>query len=698
MKTATNHNFWNTCLRIRRLWLLSFVFLVVGSLATFSIVSATGQEQGTSADSVPNTANASSSTNYWPQQLGNYWIFSLKGFDGIEVINWSLNFRGKSTGINASPKLNCTSTQINRMMNAVNTKTAWVVYPSSGLNRFVSSRYVAFYKESEVAYHGPKYCNLSPDPPNSWNLQWYMNNPVYDSASNNRWIGSQGGMRMNRSTTNLVQNSDIAQYGNFPKSLTLYNGNGRYPKTTSHYDTSQNKWIPDNPSQTGLPGYSYLPLSSIPYQANTVNAVVPDFVYDFGMGYGPTHTEFAWRMSTYMNMSFTGKLTWNLEYLDLQAADILSQQSLGSTGIPATAKVLGVIFFEPNYKNEPALVENDEIPCEAYYFVPNVGPVKVSHSIVSVLPNDPTLSKTRQLCYYLYRNEINKSQARKGQPYVTFTDLAGYMSGIQANYYSYPVNSMELVAYKIYADPSADSYGFDSPTEASLMDAPQPNSQIYIKNGKYWIYTPNGLLYSEGSIQTAWLGKAYPCSINGATVYPWSNNGPDGLEYGADLLTNTGRKGIVINDGCYWLHNPGDSLPGPFYEYGRVSDYFPGYSARFGNDTNNLSISGTGIGQILLVKDGYYMYYRKVNGAMQLGQQGYLYELSGWSTSSPTVSGVHPIVPDAMMYGAVLNQSYNELPGYPIPSAQQLIVFQKGAIWVRYGISGPWETWNGQLR
>jgi len=639
-----------------------------------------------------------SSNNYWPQQLGNYWILSLNAFDETELRNWAANFRGNRTGVSGTiTHLNCTEADFDEMLGAAGSRAAWSIYPTSGFNRFVSSRYVTFYKESEVAYHAPKYCNLLDEPSNSWNLQWYMNNPVFDAASNNTWMGSQGGIRILRSATDMVQNNDIAQHGDFPKSTTLYNGSGRYPQTSAHYDAVKEQWVPDSAAQTGLTGYSYLPLSFTPYQTNTLNSVVTDFSYDFGMGYGPTYTNFTWRMNTYLNMSYTGKLTWNMEYLKLQAADILSEQALLSTTIAPTATVFGVVFYEPYYRNRPSLVENDEAACEAYYFIPDVGPVRISHSIVAVLPgDDASLSKTTQFCYYLYRDEINKSQERKGLPPVDFSGLADNMDEIQLNYYHYPVNTMELVAYKVYTDPTADRYGFDSPA-ASLMDIPQPNSQIYIKNGNYWIYTPDGLLYMEGKIQDAWSSKAPACSINGGDLYPWSNGGPDGLEYGPDFLTNTGRKGIIINDGCYWLHSPGDAA-GPFFEHGLVRDYFPEYFAQFGDDTDDLAVSGTGNGQMLLVKDGYYMYYQKVGEAMQLGLHGYLRDLSGWNTSPPTISGVRPLTPDAMMYGPILSQSYNDLPDYAIPAENQLIVFQQGAIWVRYGFSGPWETWNGQLR
>jgi len=70
----------------------------------------------------------------------------------------------------------------------------------------------------------------NPMPP--WNLQWYMNNPEYDPASGMTWMGSQGGIRLNRSaTTTVTATTGFGAAGAFPESTDLNSGAGRYPHT-----------------------------------------------------------------------------------------------------------------------------------------------------------------------------------------------------------------------------------------------------------------------------------------------------------------------------------------------------------------------------------------------------------------------------------------------------------------------------------
>ena len=380
-----------------------------------------------------------------------------------------------------------------------------------------------------------------------------------------------------------------------------------------------------------LPGYSYLPLSQTPSNPNTAEEVVPDFAYSFGMGAGKgTFDTFSDSLNLYLNDTFNGRLDWEMEFITLRASDIFTAPAAISptNTITPGAPVLGVLIFEPYFRHTETLTAYTEIACEAYYFIPDVGPVKITSTMVATPPGDGAnqLRETRQICFYQFRDEINRSQAYKNQPPVHFTTFNARKQDIDSNHYSTFLNTMLLTSYKVHRNPAAGPYGFDSPA-ASLMDIPAPNVQIYIANERFWMYKPDGLLFIEGRIKDHWQ-KENPagctptvCSSNPATltslpVFPWSYGKPDDLEYGADVLAVTGQRGVIINHGYYWLHNPGNSFP----QAGKVGELFPGYSTShgkdgipFGDDTSNLSISNTGAGQLLLVKDGHYMYYQKIH-------------------------------------------------------------------------------------
>jgi len=672
-----------------------FIFIIIFSAIMADYI----RRRNFETDSNAQSQNSSVAANYWPMELGNYWIFEVSEFNDKQFDLWKKNFKGNNTGVNAiSPNLplNCNSSDTCTSSNVIGTKVAMVVNPTSGLNRFSTSRYVQWYKESPCAYHGPKYCNLIAGAPNSWNLQWYMRNPVEYSGQS--WLGSEGGIRFNRAvknglleqsgSSNLERASEVGRFGKFPKSTTFNSGAGRFPQ-----------------KNTGFPGYSYLPLNKIINMPDTRSEVKTDFSYTFGMGSfindtnqntDPNNT-FRLGRNSLINTVHQYDLGFDLEYVELKASDVLTRNK---NLLSPNTDVLEVIFFEP-------VAGSKESACEAYYFAKNVGPIKMTHSIVADLPGDDARrDKTRQLCFSLFKDDFQKEAARKKTYLPNFAVLDSHKTAINNMEYTYPKNSFELITVNRKVNPTSDALGFHSPTAASVSDLAGPNSQMYIANGRYWIYDKNGVLYMEGSIEDAWKLRNPKGMINKETrqtIFPWTDKSPDAIEYEGDIPKVFGSKGIIVNNGFYWLHNPNTSLPFDANKTGSVIDLFPAYTSIFGNSTDNLGLSSTGFGQVLLTKDGKYAYYAQGSGnKLTLIRSGNISAQEKWK-NAPKISGQSPLTPDTLMYGDFLDNKYitsnnQSFTASTIKSENQLLVFQKGAIWIKYGIEGDWEDWAGHLK
>lgn len=640
--------------------------------------------------SLPLTSKAALN-NYWPMQLGNWWTYEITEFDYSKFNLWKANFQGSGT---SSIKNTCTSA--NEPVNLLGSKIALTVVPNPGYNRFNTTRYVQFFKEDGAAYHGPVFCQPPADNPNSWNLHWYMHNPVYYNG--NYWLGSEGGVRFSRSALNgenlsagdplLERYSSISSFGKFPKELRFHSGAGRTPQ----YGTNS----------LGLPGYTYLPLENVPDVSNINQRVNSDFRYDFGMGWNPAWTisnpiDFRIMTNTYSNdWTEDNKMTWEMEFIPLKARDVLIKNV-----IPQDTDVMSVVIFEPYYRTAQSIGSNSEIACENWYFAENIGLVKLSETIVAVLPDDPDLEKTKQLCFYQFKTNFESSQNLNDHG-IIFSDLEPYMQDINLMKYSYPINSFEITGYEIKNNPSTDELGFHSPDAASLNDFPESNSIEYFSNGRWWVFKQNGEIWSEGNLYDTWRNSGITgwTGSSGGLIYPWTNNGPDAVENGSDINYLFGAKGIVVNDGVYWFRNSGAAQPFDAPS-GYLRDLLPGYYQLFGDNTDRLGIAVTGNNEIFIEKDGTYLYYGKDgSGNIYLKLNGRNADLSGWQ-QAPAISGTRPFSPDTMMYGAVFNQDYNSsarADQSPISSTNQLIIFQGGRAWVKYGYTGSWETWRGHLK
>lgn len=617
--------------------------------------------------------------NYWPQQLGNYWVYEVTQFNANEFSLWEQNFSGNSTGVG---KRDCSGAFGDYKNTTLGSKVAMVLYPSMGYDRFFTSRYLQFYKESAAAYHGPQYCNLGAGTAEStgWNLQWFSHNPFFFNGQ--YWFGSEGGVRFYRAAPDgrtaspslLESKSEISGFGKFPKSSGLHGGGGRTPVTNSPWQ--------------GVPGYTYIPLNNPPNSPNSSTAVNPDVHFEFGMGFIPPKDNFPISISSFLNDWLRDPLIWDLEYIPLKAANVLTKNQL-----PADTDILSIVFFEPQQEK----AAGTEYACENYYFAANIGLVKLSHSIVTVLPDDASLDKTRQLCFYLYRSDFTNSidPAKRN---TNFQVLTPYLTDINKFKYSYPLNSIELINSKIYNNPAADVFGFHSPA-ASSTSVPEANSIEFFSNGRYWLFKPNGELYTEGNVHDTWANSnVTPQTVSGKTVYPWTDNGPDEIESGADVQFLLGASEIMVNGGAYWLRNPGTQ--NPFNNpNGLFADLFPAYGEKFGNDTKNLAIAGTGSNNLFLTKNGYYFLYGKNNESqLSVISEGLLKYFTNWQ-EAPYVSGKKPNAPDSMMFGKFLDENNNQSPtkqNNPIKSDKQLIVYQQGLVWVKYGLNGDWEKWSNQ--
>lgn len=663
--------------------ILLFAFLAVVVLSTSAAIALkAGFRLKSKADGIQNSYGKS--TAWWPVELGNWWVFSVTELDKEAVKKWDANFIGNQGSIGPGQH-GCTDPEFNWVDDVVGSKVAMEVMPSSGYNRFNTTRYVQFYKESAGAYHAPKYCGLLPESPEGWNLQWYMHNPVY--YGNNWWQGSEGGIRYERvaldgrttDPSNLITNTEFASLGKFPKTLEFLNGAGRYPQIEQ--------------SGNGLPGYSYIPLYKKPNQRNTANEVVPDFSYDFAMGYNPRNSDFRHYQSNYLNAVSDKPLRWDLEFVPLKARDVLSNPVIA----PDTS-VLGILVFEPA---GASLSVGNEIACEAYYLAKDIGPVKMTHSIVAVMPNDPDLAITRQLCFSLFKSDFQHSLRREDHN-ISFSALVPYQTEIDKMSYNYPRNTFELLQYKRYSNPQSDKLGYHTPA-ASFNNFPEANTQEYFSNGRFWVYKANGDLWAEGNLQSTWEPKNVQGLVDpdgsDVMVYPWSKSGPQAVTNSQDIQNLLGAKGIVINQGVYWLRDSGDQ--NPFAKApGYIKDIFPGYYELFGNDTARLGITTTGNNQIFLEKDGTYLYYRKnQSGGLEIYLQGRNADLDKWQLA-PTISTNKPFYPDGMMYGNLFSSAYYDPNSMcqPLGSEKQLIIFQKGAAWVKYDYTGDWETWENQVK
>lgn len=627
--------------------------------------------------------------NYWPVQLGNYWNYQVTeptpGAFLAEYDKWVANFQGNSTGVR-NPGRTCTSIQ--RPNDLIGSKVSTEVMPSLGTNRFNSSRFIQFYKEKGSAYHGPKYCNIiNNNAENSWNLQWYIKNPFFIDGK--WWLGSEGGMRMARTVFNgsssMASNqrewkSQVYRYGDFPKDVGFNSGAGRFPGVLS----------------TGsiIPGYTYLPLSDIPNLSNTSSRVVSDFVYNFKMGLG--YSSHIQNRSTYLNDNPNGnRILWEMEYTRLKASDVLRNYSL----VGANTEVLSIIFFEPYFRGVTRLSDYDEMACENWYFVNNVGLVKLTHNIVAVIPgDDANLTKTRQLCYYQFKDVFQKSLDAVDRT-ITFSDIQPYLADIDNKKYSYPNNTFEITSFMINQNSNQDVLGFHSPDAATVSDYPQPGSVEYYSNGLFWDFYPNGLIWAQGNLESVWKGNSYikghiDPNGTGTMIYPWTNKGPDAIENGSDIQLLFNNNSIVINDGVYWFRNPGSTTPNPFSApSGYIKDLFPGYYSRFGNDTNRLGVAVTGFNQVFIQKDGRYLYYGlDASNHLTLKSEGWNRDLPKWQ-QAPKISGSLPFEIDTMMYGSVMSPGSAMVPTQQPISNKQLILFQQGKVWVKYGYSGEFEKW-----
>lgn len=626
--------------------------------------------------------------NWWPQELGNYWTYEVTEFDSAEFALWEQNFRGLRTGVG---QRDCSGTFGDYKRTTLGTKLAMTINPSMGYNRFYTGRFLQFYKESPAAYHAPQYCDMTlrADGQNSWNLQWYTHHPFY--FKNQYWYGSEGGVWFQRAvrdgratsdSTLLEKNAEISVFGLFPKNQGWHVGGGRYPAVDFSWHS--------------LLGYTYIPLNQLLTIPNSTSEVVPDVSYEFGVGSISDASEFRTAINSYLNDYRYNKLIWDLEYLPLKARDVLTKNA-----IPGDTDVLSVMFFEPLYRDltQTILPEKEEMACENWYFAKNIGLVKVSHSIVAVLPNDPFLSNTRQLCFWIFRDDFIHSTDLATRD-TDFRSLSPYISDIAQFVYSYPVNSFELTASKRYKNPNSDALGFHSPGAASLVNYPEANSLELFANGRFWVYTPDGKLWTEGSLFDVWknnsiVGHSIVYKGQSLTVYPWTDDGPDAVENGPDVVSLFGTQGIVINNGVYWLRNPG--TPTPFAgASGYLRDLLPDYSGVFGDDTDEIGVSGTGNGQLLVTKNGLYLLYGKSGNSLVKMASGKIFELPKWS-EAPRISGRLPVTPDTLFYGKVFNETFNVSPtkaDNPILSLQQLVVFQKGAVWTKFGVDGGWEDWH----
>lgn len=581
--------------------------------------------------------------NPWPMQLGNQWEYRVS-IDEDEFRTWTARRGSDCEGFDFS---------------AINDSTTRLtVMPANGVNRFYTSRFVRFEKQNGGAYHGNKFCNYIPEAPNSWNLRWYMRHPIADAGTDKpvRWMGSEGGVRWARSVLNVTQG--------YPKETTFHSGKGRTP-------------IYEGGRMNGLPGYTYLPLTAFEGQANSPNGVVADVVYAQDMG-GPVenHDEL---MNLLINEEFEnsdeGRIDWKLEYVGTKVKHVLTEPV---AGLDPDTKVLGVLFYEP-YKRSP------DAACEAYYFAENTGLIRVDASRVRVVPNDSQWSE--QLCYSLFRLRDDAGRSVFAVPDVIFNADDPAMA------FHDPVTSMQATSFSLVKNQNQDGLGFHSPDAASMISLPQPNTQLYMSNGKYWYFLSSGELHLHGSVKDAWKGKAP--EVDG--VYPWSNAGPQAIEYeGAMPLLLGQGQGLVVNRMKYWVH---DYTTKTFPAAGRVNDLFPGFPW---TDTHRLGITTDGVDKIFMTKDGHYVYYQRVGGRFQKvpGLEGKLWDLPKWGLA-PSIGG-HATVfdalrpadnPDTMMYGELITPD----DGPEATTTKDLLVFKKGAAWLRYGLDGEWERWAGHM-
>lgn len=568
--------------------------------------------------------------NFWPMQMGSWWLYKQRpGFES--KVGWN----GENSN---DPKCSPSA------------RAAYYIQPPDLTARGISSRTVVNYKTDGCIYNWVG---------GDYEIRWKVGYPQdsFNTANGvlSIWWRQWGIDKFisNLSAGGLISTND--KLYNLP-----FNKNGKFKK---------NSRFADGELRVKTVG-SQEPYSFFPYSASATGKLLD--VSSFG-GCSTKNYKAALGLD-FSDCTAQGKTSmwWETysEIVDFDPTGINIPQNI-NTALKVTYVEIGLP--EGKNKNNIKPEEVGWVACEDWYYVPNIGPVRI--------------------------DSTNWQWRHPGQPSTKFNSAIDIVDTCKNFDFNSPsknnrpnldpkhllfVTSLILEDKNINGNPQAD-YGYDSPDAVSYFGP--YNGVMYIKNGWWWTYNLNtGLLASTGKLIDAWGDKVknMGVKINGQTKFPYSTGGPIALAWAPKFIQNVvkspGGQQIIFNQGGYWIWKGGEN---PWSTYGETKDLLsnaPGYNLNGKTiypwtDGGPDAADGTqDDSSLILVNKGIVWNWSK-NGFSNPS----LIMNNTYFKKAPIIAGKQPFQPQAI---AQFTDGQYLSSGVPTPYQQ--VLYQDGRVWVNY--------------